>query len=92
MYIYIYIYIYMFHRMFSKELGSGGEGVSISAITATSSRSKQQLDCDEVCRQLQRNRELALALDINNPIIDPEESGTSGDTVQFSPYLMEEAR
>ena len=78
--------------MFSKELGSSGEIFNISTITATNRSRNKTLECDEVCRQVRRNKELAAALDIERPIVNPLESGSSGETVQYSPYLLEEAR
>ncbi len=80
------------YRMFSKDLASSGETISISAITGTNQKRSKSLECDEVCRQVQRNKELAMALDIERPIVDPLESGNSGEGLQYSPYLLEEAR
>ena len=78
--------------MFSKEITSSGATVSISAVTGTSQRRHKSLECDEVCRQVQRNKDLAAALNIKEPVLDPLKSGQSGEGSQFNPYLLEEAR
>ncbi len=66
--------------------------MSISAITATNQKRHKSLECDEVCRQVKRNKDLAAALDIKEAVLDPLESGHSGEGPQFSLYLLEEAR
>ena len=78
--------------MFSKDLGSTGEPINISSITSTNRAKHRQLDCDEICKQMKRNKELALALDIENPILDPLEAGVSGESIQYPTFLLEEAR
>ena len=86
------------HRLFSKDLGTkirelqSGQSVSISSITASVSGPggqgrERQLECDEVCAQEERNRKLALALEIENPVISPLDA-----EMKYSPFLLEQAR
>ena len=83
-------------RLMSVDLGTkirqlqSGQSVSISSVTVTgSSLAKERyLDCDEVCAQEERNRKLASALEIENPIISP----LGNPNLQYSPFLIEQAR
>lgn len=80
-------------RMFSKDLGArirelqSGHSVSISSVTVSSEGQARYLECDEVCAQEERNRKLAIALEIDNPNISPIDS-----EVQYSTFLLEQAR
>jgi len=87
-----------FQKLFSKDLGTkirelqSGQSVSISSITASVSGPggqgrERQLECDEVCAQEERNRKLALALEIENPVISPLDA-----EMKYSPFLLEQAR
>ena len=79
--------------MFNKDLGArirelqSGHSVSISAVTVSSEGRARYLECDEVCAQEERNRKLAIALEIDNPNISPIDS-----EVQYSKFLLEQAR
>ena len=79
--------------MFSKDLGArirelqSGHSVSISAVTVSSEGRARYLECDEVCAQEERNRKLAIALEIDNPNISPIDT-----EVQYSTFLLEQAR
>ena len=80
-------------RLFSKDLGArirelqSGHSVSISAVTVSSEGRARYLECDEVCAQEERNRKLAIALEIDNPNISPIDT-----EVQYSTFLLEQAR
>jgi transcriptional repressor NF-X1 len=79
--------------MFSKDLGArirelqSGHSVSISAVTVSSEGRSRYLECDEVCAQEERNRKIAIALEIDNPNISPIDT-----EVQYSTFLLEQAR
>ena len=83
----------LFPRLFSKDLGArirelqSGHSVSISAVTVSSEGRARYLECDEVCAQEERNRKLAIALEIDNPNISPIDT-----EVQYSTFLLEQAR
>lgn len=80
-------------RLFSKDLGArirelqSGHSVSISDVTVSSEGRARYLECDEVCAQEERNRNLAAALEIDNPNLSPVDS-----EIQYSSYLLEQAR
>lgn len=81
--------------MLSKDLGAkirdlqDGQSVSIGHVTLASlGKEGESLDCDEVCAQEERNRVLASALGIANPVISPLDPALP----RYSGTLMELAR
>ena len=83
-------------RILSVDLGAkirqlqSGQSVSISSVTVSGSSLAQErgLECDEVCAQEERNRRLAAALEIDDPIISP----VVNTETQYSAFLMDQAR
>ena len=78
-------------RLLSEDLGSkmrnlqNGQSIPISIVTPTT-LTKKALKCDEDCAQMERNMQLAAALDIKDPSISP------GSESQFTAYLVEQAK
>ena len=82
-------------RMLSKDLGAKirnlqcGQSVSLGHVTLSSlGKDREMLECDEVCAQEERNRTVAAALGISNPVINPLKPSLP----RYSDTLLELAR
>lgn len=72
----------------SKLAGKHNEEVDISELTgAKGSNKASRILCDEECALQERNKRLAVALQIKNP-----ELSASGKTTQYGDFLKEQAR
>ncbi|XP_076464689.1 protein shuttle craft-like isoform X2 [Babylonia areolata] len=81
--------IAQFQRLTVQAMASGGPGqdIDISQLTPQKKNTARQLECDSTCAILERNRRVALALEIQNPDLDAKLNGP-----KYSDFLKESAR
>ncbi|KAK7499323.1 hypothetical protein BaRGS_00009298 [Batillaria attramentaria] len=81
--------IAQFQRLTVQAMASGGSGqdLDISSLTQQKKNTQRQLECDANCALRERNRRLALALEIQNPDLDAKLSGP-----KYSDFLKETCR
>ncbi|KAL8620508.1 hypothetical protein ACOMHN_029544 [Nucella lapillus] len=81
--------IAQFQRLTVQAMASGGPGqdIDISKLTTQKKNTSRQLECDSTCAILERNRRVALALEIHNPDLDSKLNGP-----RYSDFLKDSAR